>query len=215
MTFHISEIALNPTCWAGGLLSFHQHQFHPVFKSITFRAQGLYRLTCLCICLCPPSTPPSLSISPPTVAGDGARRLKDSNIQDSQGPAETSYQLSPLDKKKKKGNKIRPKVKALLSWSLWSCHFLNTKLLAQEFSLFFFKDQTKGKTFQSLLPENILLHATLSSVLTVVMRTNILQCVKRCLHYDSFVLRESVHVVFLFPFDKCNVWVLKGLRLFV
>lgn len=204
MTFHISEIALNPTCWAGGLLSFHQHQFHPVFKSITFRAQGLYHLTCLCICLCPPSTLPSLSISPPTVAGDGARRLKDSNIQDSQGPAETSYQLSPLDKKKK-WKQNQAKSKGLTELKSLILSFFEHKTFGPRILSFFFKDQTKGKTFQSLLPENILLHATLSSVLTVVMRTNILQCVKRCLHYDSFVLRESMHVIFLFPFDKCNV----------
>lgn len=42
----------------------------------------------------------------------------------------------------------------------------------------FSEDQPENKTFQSLLPKNILPHATPSSVLTVVMRTNISQYMK-------------------------------------
>lgn len=117
--------------------------------------------------------------------------------------------------KKKKWKQNQAKSKGLTELKSLILSFFEHKTFGPRILSFFFKDQTKGKTFQSLLPENILLHATLSSVLTVVMRTNILQCVKRCLHYDSFILRESMHVIFLFPFDKCNVWVLKGLRLFV
>lgn len=72
------------------------------------------------------------------------------------------------------GIKIRPKAKAVLSWSLWSCLFFFFKHKTVWSRTPLLTDQPDIKTSQSLLPKNVLPHATPSSVLTVVMRTNIL-----------------------------------------
>lgn len=123
MISHIGEISLKLTFWAWGLFSFPQH---PVFESTAFRPQGLYRPACFC----PPKMPSSLSTPPPAVAGDGAKGLENSSIQDLQAPARTSYQLSPPEKKRmesKSGQKQR------LCWAKVSdlvifFFFFNTKL---------------------------------------------------------------------------------------
>lgn len=168
MTSHISEISLKLTFWAWGLFSFHQHQFHPVWIHCIQGPRPLSSDSLL-----PSQTASSLSTSPPATAGDGAKGLEDSSIQDLQAPARTSYQLSPSEKKRmesKSGQKQR------LCWAevsdLVFFFFFKHKTVWSRTPLL--TDQPDIKTSQSLLPKNVLPHATPSSVLTVVMRTNIL-----------------------------------------
>lgn len=71
--------------------------------------------------------------------------------------------------------------------------------------LFFF-DQPEDETFQSLLPENILLLATLFSLFTIVMRMSILQFMKSILSYDFIRPQSNIgHQVFLLLFDRQDI----------
>lgn len=119
------------------------------------------------------------------MAGDDVRRLEESSIWALQTPAETSYHLSQFDKERmetKSGQKQRScwvEVSDLVIF--WTQNSLTQP---------FFKDQPADKTFQSLFPENVLLHVTLFSVLTLVMRASILQFM------ILFILRAVVRIKF-------------------
>lgn len=127
MTFHISEIALNLTFWAWSLLFFNQHQFYP----LSFNSLYSGHRSCI-LSLASKSAPAlpiySFSVHIPSSCGRWW-------CQETGGIQPPSLAGSCWDKlsaftiwQREDGNKIKPKAKAVLSWSLWSCHFLDTKL---------------------------------------------------------------------------------------
>ena len=123
MTFHISEMAFNPTFWAWSLLAFNQHPFRPLSLN------SLYSGHRSCILSLASALPiDSFSVHTPSSCGRWW-------CQETGGIQHLSLADSCWDKlspftiwQREDGNKIRPNARALLSWSLWSCHFLDTKL---------------------------------------------------------------------------------------
>ena len=123
--------------------------------------------------LLPSQMASSLSTSPPAVArGDGAKGLEDSSIQDLQAPPGPAISFHRPRRREWNQKQAESKGCAELKSLVLSFFFFKHKTVWSRTPLL--KDQPDIKTFQSLLPKNVLPHATRSSVLTVVMRTNIL-----------------------------------------